>query len=57
MTVASKTMQPTTLTAAERRTLRDLRQRYRSARDTFSRAELSRLRFARWMVETHRISG
>ena len=46
----------TTLTPAERHTLRVLRARYQQDRDLFSERERAHLRFLRWLYETGRLA-
>lgn len=43
------------LTFAERRKLRPLQRRYQRHRDLFSRQELARLEFMRWLCQTGRL--
>jgi hypothetical protein len=42
-------------TAQERQVLGSLRDRYQQGRDQFSQAELARLRFVRWLVQSGQI--
>ncbi|HLJ67458.1 MAG TPA: hypothetical protein VKX16_08865 [Chloroflexota bacterium] len=44
------------LTLAERRSLRSLRRRYQENHDLFSRQELARLGFLRWLVQSGRVA-
>jgi hypothetical protein len=57
MTTETATDTATTLTAAEKRALRTIRNRYREDRDIFSERELTKLRFIKWLVQNGRLDS